>query len=83
MKDKKVLVIGMGRSGIAATYALVDTGAVVSVQDSKSEDQIDKEFVAYLNENNVGKYLGKIPEDMSVFDALVLSPGVPPQLGFI
>ena len=83
MKDKKVLVIGMGRSGIAATHALVDTGAVVSVQDSKSEDQIDKEFVAYLNENNVGKYLGKIPEDMSVFDALVLSPGVPPQLGFI
>lgn len=83
MKGKKVLVIGMGRSGIAATYALVDAGAVVSVQDSKSEEQIDKAFVDYLNEKGVSKYLGSIPEDMSVFDVLVLSPGVPPQLAFV
>lgn len=83
MKGKRVLVIGMGRSGIAATYALVDAGAVVSVQDSKSEEQIDKAFMDYLNEKGVSKYLGSIPEDMSVFDVLVLSPGVPPQLAFV
>ena len=31
MKDKKVLVVGMGRSGIAAAHALQAAGAVVSV----------------------------------------------------
>jgi len=83
MKDKKVLVIGMGRSGKAAVEALVDAGAVVSVQDSKTEDKLEKEFLAYLNEKGVTKYLGSVPEDVGAFDALVLSPGVPPTLDFI
>ncbi len=83
MKDKRVLVIGMGRSGKAAVCALVDAGAAVSVQDSKREDKLDAEFAEYLNNNNVTKYLGRIPDDMGVFDVLVLSPGVPPELDFI
>ena len=33
MKDTKVLIIGMGRSGRAAAKALIDKGAVVSIQD--------------------------------------------------
>ncbi len=83
MKDKKVLVIGMGRSGKAAVFALVEAGAIVAVQDNKTEDKLDKEFAAYLNERGVIKYLGCVPEDMSQFDMLVLSPGVPPQLDFV
>lgn len=83
MKDKKALVIGMGRSGKAAVEALVAAGAIVAVQDSKQEDQLEKEFVDYLDANHVAKYLGMVPEDMSAFDVLVLSPGVPPQLDFI
>ena len=83
MKDKKVLVIGMGRSGKAAVFALVEAGAIVAVQDNKTEDKLDKEFAAYLNEKGVIKYLGCVPDDMSQFDMLVLSPGVPPQLDFV
>lgn len=83
MKAEKVLVIGMGRSGIAATKALLERGAAVAVQDSKTKDQMDPEFAAYLEANKVEEYLGSVPEDMSGFDILVLSPGVPPGLGFI
>lgn len=82
MKDKNVLVIGMGRSGKAAVYALIGAGAVVAVQDSK-EGALDKEFSDYLDAHGAAKYLGTVPDDMSVFDVLVLSPGVPPQLEFI
>lgn len=83
MKDKKVLVVGMGRSGIAACRALCDAGAVVSAQDSKKEEELDEKTAALLNERGITKYLGKVPEDTSGFDMVVLSPGVPPTLGFI
>ena len=83
MKDKKALVVGMGRSGKAAVAALVNMGAAVSVQDSKTEDTLDREFLQFLQEKGIDRYLGRIPEDMSTFATIVLSPGVPPALEFI
>lgn len=41
IKDKNVLIVGMGNSGKAAAQAMVKLGANVSVQDSKQEDDID------------------------------------------
>ena len=35
IKGKKVLVVGMGRSGIAALQAMLKLGADVTVQDAK------------------------------------------------
>ena len=83
MKDKKVLVVGMGRSGIAACKALHDAGALVMAQDSKKEDEIDEKTAVFLNEAGIKKYLGEVPEDTKDIDMVVLSPGVPPWLGFI
>ncbi len=83
MKDKKVLIVGMGKSGVAAAEAMVKLGAEVSVQDSKTEDKMDQQLMAFLKENSVKCYLACVPEDMSAFDMLILSPGVPPTLPFI
>ena len=83
IKDKKVLVVGLGKSGIAAIEAMVKLEADVYVQDSKTEDAVDAGLLTYLKENNVTCYFGKTPEDMAQFDMLVLSPGVPPELAFI
>lgn len=83
MKNKKVLVVGMGRSGIAAVQALIGMGCSVSVQDSKKEDALDADLLSFLNQNNIIRYLGKKPDDMSQFDMLVISPGVPPALDFV
>ncbi len=82
MKDKKVLVVGLGRSGIASLRALIKLGAQVSVQDSKDEEEIDGVLREYLEDNKVTCFLGRPPEVMD-YDVLVLSPGVPPTLGFI
>ena len=83
MKDKKTLIIGMGNSGKAAAEAMVGLGAEVYVQDSKTEDKIDPKLLTFLKDNNVKCYLGEVPEDMSAFDMLIVSPGVPLELGFI
>ena len=83
IKDKNVLVVGMGNSGKAAVQAMVKLGANVSVQDNKDEDSIEPQLLTFLKEKDVTCYLGKEPEDMGVFDMIVLSPGVSPELGFI
>ena len=83
LKDMNILVVGMGRSGKAALEALSGTGAKLSAQDSQDASNMDEAFLEFLSEGHVATYFGSTPDDMSVFDMLVLSPGVPPQLDFI
>ena len=83
IKDKKVLIVGLGKSGIAAMDAMVQLGADVYIQDSKPEEKVDPAMIEHLKNDGVTYYFGKTPEDMSIFDMLILSPGVPPELGFI
>lgn len=83
IKDKRVLVVGMGRSGDAAARALHDGGARVAVQDSKTEDEMSPQLLSFLKSAGCDLYLGRTPDDMTQFDMLVLSPGVPPSLDFI
>ena len=44
MHNKKVLVVGLGNSGKAAAQAMVKLGADVSVQDSKTEGDLDPQL---------------------------------------
>lgn len=83
MKDKKVLIVGMGNSGKAAAQAMIKLGADVSVQDNKTEDSMDPQLLAFLKDKNVTCYLNRVPEDMGQFDILIISPGVSPELEFI
>ena len=83
LRDMDVLVVGMGKSGKAAIEALLENGAKVYAQDSADASRMDKEFLAHLEKEGVGTFFGIVPEDLSVFDMLVLSPGVPTDLGFI
>ena len=83
IKGRNVLVVGLGKSGKAAARALKEAGAVVSVQDSKTADKLDTQFLQYMQNEEIRSYLGTKPEDMTAFDMLVLSPGVPPALDYI
>ena len=82
-RNKNILVVGMGKSGIAATEAMARLGANVAVQDSKTEDKINPQLLSFLKSEKIDRYLGRIPDDMSIYDMLILSPGVPPGLGFV
>ncbi|MBQ6401298.1 MAG: UDP-N-acetylmuramoyl-L-alanine--D-glutamate ligase [Firmicutes bacterium] len=83
LKDKKILVVGMGRSGIAAMETALDLGAEVSVQDSKSLEEIDPQLRKTLEGNPVKPWLGCVPEDIGQYDLMILSPGVPTDLPMV
>ena len=83
LKNKKVLIVGMGKSGVAAMEAALEQGADVHIQDSKTEDKMGGELMERFRSAGVTAWLGRTPEDMSIYDVLILSPGVPVDLPFI
>ena len=83
LKEKKVLIVGLGKSGLAALYALCPMGAKVYVQDSKKKEELDAGLVEYIDNNCAGSFLGKMPDNITTFDMMVLSPGVDPEKDFV
>ncbi len=83
MKDKNVLIVGMGRSGIAATQAMLRLGAKVSIQDSKAEGDVDSQLITFLKGQNVRCYFNHTPTDLGEFDMIILSPGVNPEIPLV
>lgn len=75
LSGKKVLVVGLARSGMAAIRVLKKLGAEVTLSESKKKDDVKE--IGFLNENNV-EIVG---QDMAVFerdfDFVVKNPGVP------
>ena len=53
IEGKNVLVVGLGKSGIAAAQALVKRGATVSVQDAKSPETIEPQLITYLENEKI------------------------------
>ncbi|MFY9574704.1 MAG: UDP-N-acetylmuramoyl-L-alanine--D-glutamate ligase, partial [Blastocatellia bacterium] len=80
VKGKKVLVVGIARSGIAAARLLVSRGAMVIANDVKPESEI-RESADVLRKMGVMLSLGAHPESVfSNAELIVLSPGVPADL---
>lgn len=76
LKDKNVLVIGFGITGLSAVKALDKLQANVYLYDSKSEDDL-KEFLCEIEDIDVKKYLnGEMPV-LKDIDLILKSPGVP------
>ena len=83
LKNKKILVVGMGKSGEAAMDLALSQGARVDIQDSKSREEIDRELLQRAEAGGARAWLGETPRDMGFYDMLILSPGVPVDLPFI
>src|SRR5258706_12429809 len=83
IQGKRVLVVGLGKSGISAAMFLQSRGAQVTVSDSKAESQLSREIPTLLDKGVIvetGGHGGRTFRDQ---DLIVLSPGVPldtPQL---
>ena len=83
LKDKKVLVSGIAKSGISAARLLKKLGARVTIQDAKTEQQLG-DIVNELKNEGFELYTGANPDDIiENMDVLVMSPGVPTDLPFV
>ncbi len=78
INERKALVLGAGRSGIAASRFLAERGATVVLHD-KNEVESWTEATRSLKEtHNVGLISGQIPSWLlDQIDLVVFSPGVP------
>jgi UDP-N-acetylmuramoylalanine--D-glutamate ligase len=82
LADKAVLVIGLGKSGVAAARLLVELGARVTAVDSATSENLEKQ-AAELRAIGVTVLLGATEAPKGPFSLGVISPGVPPLLPLV
>lgn len=82
LEDKKVVVVGTGISGIAATELLIKKGINTTLFDGNKDLDLEKLYEKAPQIKNVPIILGEF-EDTKAFDVVVLSPGVPTDLPFV
>jgi UDP-N-acetylmuramoylalanine--D-glutamate ligase len=83
LKDKRVLVVGLGKSGVASALFLKSRGARVTVSDSKPEAELRQEILLLLEHGITVETGGHGDRTFRDQDLIVVSPGVPfdaPQL---
>jgi UDP-N-acetylmuramoylalanine--D-glutamate ligase len=77
VKGKRVTVVGLARSGIAAARALHACGAIVTVTDKKPLAQLDTQIQS-LGSSAIAVEAGGHPDRIfTEADLIVVSPGVP------
>src|ERR1039457_239381 len=83
LKDKRMLVVGLGKSGVASALFLKSQGARVTVSDSKPEAELRKEILLLLDQGITVETGAHGDRTFRGQDLIVVSPGVPfdaPQL---
>jgi UDP-N-acetylmuramoylalanine--D-glutamate ligase len=77
LKGKKVLVVGLGKSGLAAALFLRHRGAQVTVSDVRSAEALAKDIPALIEEGISVEAGGHGLLTFRRQDLIVVSPGVP------
>jgi UDP-N-acetylmuramoylalanine--D-glutamate ligase len=77
LKNKRVLVVGLGKSGLAAALFLRDRGARVTVSDTRSAAALGDEIPALLEAGIMVESGGHGLLTFRRQDLIVVSPGVP------
>lgn len=78
-ENKKILVLGMARSGYEAAKYLVKHGNTVILNDGGSAEKQKKEQIEELEKLGVTLIFGSHPDDLldDTFDYLIKNPGIP------
>jgi UDP-N-acetylmuramoylalanine--D-glutamate ligase len=82
LAGRRVAVVGLGKSGLAAARFCAERGAHVVGCDDREEAQLARSLLAinsYVASGRIGLRLGGLQaEALTSADLIVLSPGVPP-----
>lgn len=77
LNGKRVLVVGLGKSGVASALFLKAHGAQVTVSDTKSGDELRNEIPTLLDHGITVETGGHGDRTFRGQDLIVVSPGVP------
>jgi UDP-N-acetylmuramoylalanine--D-glutamate ligase len=77
LNNKRVLVVGLGKSGLASALFLKAHGARVTVSDTKSGDELRNEIPTLLDHGITVETGGHGERTFREQDLIVVSPGVP------
>jgi UDP-N-acetylmuramoylalanine--D-glutamate ligase len=80
LKNKRVLVVGLGKSGLAAALFLRDRGARVTVSDTRSAAALAREIPTLLEAGIMVESGGHGLLTFRRQDLIVVSPGVPLEM---
>jgi UDP-N-acetylmuramoylalanine--D-glutamate ligase len=75
--NKRVLVVGLGKSGVASALFLKARGARVTVSDAKTQDELAEEIPVLLDQGISVETGGHGERTFRGQDLIVVSPGVP------
>ncbi|MCR8745355.1 UDP-N-acetylmuramoyl-L-alanine--D-glutamate ligase [Romboutsia lituseburensis] len=83
LKNKKVLLVGLAKTGISTIKHLDKLGANIIVNDIKDKEKLSEILKELEHLSSVEYILGYHPENVDDIDLVVVSPGVPLDLHFI
>ncbi|HMO81715.1 MAG TPA: UDP-N-acetylmuramoyl-L-alanine--D-glutamate ligase [Pyrinomonadaceae bacterium] len=78
LAERKTLVLGAGRSGVAAARFLAERGALVALHDRNEVENWSEQARSLKTSHSIGLIGGQIPSWLlDQIDLVVISPGVP------
>lgn len=80
LKDKRILVVGLAKTGVALAHFLVKHGAQVTVTDHKSKPELSAQLELMGDLPIKYELGGHSPKTFIQQDLVILSPGVPSNL---
>jgi len=81
-RHQNILVVGLAKTGVALCHFLVEHGAKVTVTDQAPPGDL-ADYLCGIQGLGVTEELGLAQPRWQGFDAIVLSPGVPPELPWL
>ncbi|MCB0385214.1 MAG: UDP-N-acetylmuramoyl-L-alanine--D-glutamate ligase [Bdellovibrionales bacterium] len=80
IRGKKILIVGLARTGVSLARLLTENGAEVTVSDHKSKAELASHLEAMSGIEVHYDLGGHTPKTFLQQDLIILSPGVPPHL---
>jgi len=81
-ESKRILIVGLARSGIAVAKVLKSLNAEVTITDLQKREALEtliNEAVSYVDDF----ILGEMPKAIGLYDLVVMSPGVPLTIALV
>jgi len=81
-ESKRILIVGLAKSGIAVASVLKSLKADVTITDLQKREALENlinEAVSYVDDF----ILGEMPKTISGFDLIIMSPGVPMTIALV